>query len=180
MRVRLLIAMGLASAILSVGLSGRASADPHPEARIGASSAAVEAWLLSEAASDGPVDYALTWIDLSADGQAEAIVYLSGSAVCGSGGCSLYVLQWEGTALRVRARTTVTRTPIYVLESRAQGWRDLAVNVCGGGTTACYQARLSFDGSKYPSNPTTAPRVGQLGMPTAIFLPELGLRRLRP
>lgn len=92
----------------------------------------------------------------------------------------MYVLERRPSDFLVRARTTVTRTPVYVLETRSHGWHDLAVNVCGGGITTCYQARLSFDGSKYPSNPTTAPPVTDLGIPPAIFLPGLAGRVLRP
>lgn len=168
----------LVFAMLGAGPVGPASANHDPATE--ASEAAVKAWLLSATEADGPLNYSLAWVDLNGDGQGEAIVYLTGPSVCGSGGCNMYVLERQRSAFVVRAHTTVTRTPVYVLEARSNGWRDLAVNVCGGGKTTCYQARLGFDGSKYPSNPTTTPPVKNLGIPPVIILPELGSKPLRP
>jgi hypothetical protein len=142
--------------------------------------ATVQAWLLEETSSDFPVNYSLSWVDLNGDGRAEAIVYLTGSGMCGSGGCRMYVLELQQSDFTVRASTTVTRPPIYVLEARSNGWQDLAVTVCGGGITRCYQTRLTFNGSAYPPNPTTTPRVRNLGLPRVILVPELGTHVLRP
>lgn len=179
MHLRSALAAALASATLGAAPVGSASADPVPTNEVAASEASVKAWLLSTG-GDGPLDYALSWVDLNGDGQAEAIVYLSGPGVCGTGGCRMYVLERQRSDFLVRARTTVTRGPVYFLEARSHGWRDIAVNVCGGGITTCYQARLRFDGSMYPSNPTTTPPVKDLGIPPVIFVPALGTRPLRP
>jgi hypothetical protein len=57
----------------------------------------------------------------------------------------------------VVTKTTVTRPPIQVLASKSNGWHDIAVRVAGGGIANGYDAELSFDGRKYPSNPTVPP-----------------------
>ena len=48
------------------------------------------------------------------------------------------------------------RTPITVLDTSTNGWRDLTVAVSGGGM-AGGNALLKFDGEAYPSNPTVEP-----------------------
>ena len=179
MQVCYALAAALTFATLGAGTVGRAIAAPSPVIGGDAPEVAVKAWLLSETAGYGALDYALAWIDLNGDRQAEAIVYLAGPSLCGTGGCTMYVLERQRSDFLIRARTTVTKPPISVLETRSHGWRDLAVNVRCLETT-CPQARLRFDGSRYPSNPTTTPRVKELGIPAMIFLPELGTRPLRP
>lgn len=94
------------------------------------------------------------FVDLDADGRLDALAYVSGRDLCGSGGCSLYVLRNEGRAYRIITRTTVTRPPIRVLQHRSHGWSDLGVWVAGGGIIP-YEAVLRFDGKRYPGNPTT-------------------------
>lgn len=152
-----LVANGAALALLLAAptLSADIVAGPHD-------AAAVRAWLrdrlhsLAPSADDQPVRYNLAWADLNGDGRPEAIVYLFGGGWCGSGGCQMYVLQTQGQGFRLRATTTITRLPIYVLNTHTNGWRDVSVNVAGGGITRGYQARLQFDGWKYLSNPSMA------------------------
>lgn len=96
-------------------------------------------------------------VDLNGDGVPEVIVYLNGTAWCGSGGCTMLILAPEKSTFRVITRTTITRPPIGVLKSKSQGWHDLSVWVRGGGILPGYQARLRFDGQKYPSNPAVPP-----------------------
>lgn len=118
--------------------------------------AGLEAALRAMHADDGDLTYAFAPIDLNGDGTDEALAYVMGPMVCGSGGCNLYVMAREGEGWRMAARTTVTRTPIGVLATSTNGWRDLAVSVGGGGAEAG-SVRLAFDGRTYAANPTTAP-----------------------
>jgi len=97
-------------------------------------------------------------VDLNGDGKPETIVYLLGQEYCGSGGCSMLVLrQDQEEHYRIVTETTITRLPIRVLATRTNGWNDLAVTVAGGGIQTSHQARLAFNGRKYPSNPTVSP-----------------------
>jgi hypothetical protein len=85
------------------------------------------------------------------------VVYFTGSAICGSGGCSLEIYVWNGHTFEKLARTTVTRLPIRALDSQTNGWHDIGVFVQGLGLPG-YEARLRFNGMKYPSNPSLQPR----------------------
>lgn len=96
--------------------------------------------------------------DLKGDGQTEQFVYATDSNHCGSGGCTLFVLQHQPVGYRVVLRSTVTRLPIRLLATSSYGWRDLAVDVAGGGVPSG-TVRLRFEGTKYPGNPTLAPRL---------------------
>jgi hypothetical protein len=108
-------------------------------------------------AGDRMTRYAAAFVDLKDDGKQDAVVYLIDSKWCGSGGCSCLILAPEGTSYKVITKTTVTRLPIRVLPTKTNGWHDLAVGVAGGGIQPGYEARLRFDGSTYPSNPTVPP-----------------------
>jgi hypothetical protein len=97
-------------------------------------------------------------VDLDGDGRREAIVYVSGSTMCGSGGCHLLILTRAGASWREVARTAITWPPIRVLSARTRGWRDIGVFVAGGGILPGYEAVLKFDGRRYPPNPSMVPR----------------------
>jgi hypothetical protein len=96
--------------------------------------------------------------DLNGDGQAEQFVYANDRDFCGSGGCTLFVLQRQPVGYRVVLRSTVTQLPVRLLATSSHGWRDLAVDVAGGGIHSG-TVRLRFQGNKYPGNPTLAPRL---------------------
>ena len=85
------------------------------------------------------------------------LVYLVGPEYCGSGGCNLLILRRSADGYDVLGETTVTHAPIRVLSSRTNGLPDIGVRVSGGGITEGYEAKLAFDGTRYPSNPTVAP-----------------------
>jgi hypothetical protein len=84
-------------------------------------------------------------------------VYLIDAKWCGSGGCSCLILAPDGSSYNIITQTSVTQLPIRVLSTKTNGWHDLAVGVAGGGIQPGYAARLRFDGSTYPSNPTVPP-----------------------
>lgn len=85
------------------------------------------------------------------------LVYLVGPEYCGSGGCNLLILRSGASGYDVLGETTVTRAPIRVLSTQTNGLPDIGVHVRGGGVTDGYEAKLAFDGTRYPSNPTAAP-----------------------
>lgn len=97
--------------------------------------------------------------DLNGDGRPEAFVYITDPKYCGSGGCTLVVLSPHRRGFRVVLRASVTQLPIRLLPTSARGWRDIGVTVAGGGIPAPYLARLRFNGSRYPGNPTVPPAV---------------------
>lgn len=125
-------------------------AAPEPEAP--AVPASAVAFLRTEA-GEGDGSYAAASIDLNGDGVDEVVGYVMGPMWCGSGGCNAWVLTPDGDGWRVVTETSVTQTPIRVLETSTNGWRDLSVAI-GGGGREWSQVRLTFDGTSYPTNPT--------------------------
>jgi hypothetical protein len=87
----------------------------------------------------------------------EIVVYVSGESWCGSGGCSLWILEPDGASFRVIGNEAIVRLPIRALHSKSHGHFDISVWVQGGGIQPGYEALLQFDGVSYPDNPSVAP-----------------------
>jgi len=97
--------------------------------------------------------YTAAFVDLRDDKSSEVIVYVSGPRWCGTGGCTMLILAPAGSSYHVVTKTTVTRLPIRVLDAKSNGWHD--ISVVGG--NPLYEAKLSFDGTTYPTNPSVPP-----------------------
>jgi len=99
-------------------------------------------------------------IDLDKDGKNEYMVALYTPMYCGTGGCTAYLLNADGS---VNSRFTVVRFPIYVAATATEGWQDLVM----------YSGRenriVKFKGGKYPSNPSTLP-VYKEALPDASYM----------
>lgn len=102
--------------------------------------------------------YLASFVDLRDDGAQEAMVYLTNDGWCGSGGCTTLILSPEGSSYHVIAKIPIVQLPIRVLPTKSHGWRDISVLVEGGGEPS-YEAKLSFDGKTYPSNPSMPPSI---------------------
>ena len=105
----------------------------------------------------GPTNYSSAFVDLNDDGTREVIVYVTGRGWCGTGGCLMLILEPDGPAYTVIARTGISWPPIRVLTTKSNGWHDLTVAAAGGGMQPGYEAELSFNGETYPSNPSVPP-----------------------
>ena len=103
-----------------------------------------------------PGSYVAALRSLNGGASPQAVVLLTGPAWCGSGGCTLLVLQHDTQAWVLVSKTTIVRPPIRVLPQRHNGWHSLSVFVAGG-ITPGYTAILPFGKSGYPGNPTVAP-----------------------
>lgn len=87
------------------------------------------------------------------------LVYLATGDWCGSGGCTLLVLEPGPDGLKPLSRSTISRPPIRVLKTRTNGMPDLSVQVRGDsypGDGPKFVA-LPFDGRTYALNPTVPP-----------------------
>ena len=102
-----------------------------------------------------PLSYVSAEVGEGAD--ALTLVHFIGPEFCGSGGCNLLILRRSAGAYSVLGDTTITRAPIRILSTRTNGLPDIGVYVVGGGIMEGYEARLKFDGTRYPSNPTVPP-----------------------
>lgn len=125
-----------------------------------------------------PLKYALAWHDLDGDGSDEAIVYLVTPYFCGSGGCNTLVLASAGPMWRKVGDISVSRTPIAVMDTSSNGWKDITVAIAGGGGPSG-NALLKFDGEKYPSNPTVPPAEMTEAVGTQILAEEPELIELK-
>jgi hypothetical protein len=105
----------------------------------------------------GPIQYFAAKANLDGDEQSEWIVHVAGPMVCGTGGCDSLVFTETDAELRLLTRISLTRPPIAIAQTSTNGWRDLIVHVAGGGILPGRDARLRYDGSTYPSNPTVEP-----------------------
>ena len=101
-------------------------------------------------------EYAAAFTDLRDNGTKEAVVYLWSNGWCGTGGCTMLVLAPKAGSYSLISKTPIVRLPIRVLTTKTNGWHDLGV-IVGGGGIAAYEARLPFDGSSYPQNPSVSP-----------------------
>jgi hypothetical protein len=87
-------------------------------------------------------------VDLNDDGKKEHFVAFMSPYFCGSGGCTVMLLDHEASVI---TKFTVMRTPIWAEKTTTNGWRNLLVR--SGGELK----ELKFDGSTYPSNPSVVP-----------------------
>lgn len=117
----------------------------------------LETYLRGALSEETGTRYAVGFFDLDDDERDEAIVYLMGAFHCGTGGCETWVLAPEGSSYRVVSKISIVQLPVRALATKSHGWHDLGVQVRGGGIHHGYEARLSFNGKKYPSNPSVAP-----------------------
>ncbi|WP_155814979.1 hypothetical protein [Bacillus coahuilensis] len=92
-------------------------------------------------------------IDLNGDDKLETFVYLTGPFVCGTGGCSGAIYEMDDGEYKMVTRFSLVRTPIIVMNSFTNEWRDIVMYVSGGGVEGEYRL-LRFSGSGYPSNPS--------------------------
>jgi hypothetical protein len=130
---------------------------------------------------DKTTRYSDALVDLDGDGKKEAIIYLVGRTLCGSGGCPTLVLVRTGDSWKILKYITITRPPIRVLSSTSHGWHDISVVVSGGGILDLYEAELRFDGKSYPGNPSVPPARRLIGrVPGEIVIPSEGVTPLYP
>ena len=120
--------------------------------------AALQAALAGSLREGQIVRYLYNRFDLNGDGQEEVFVLVLDPYFSGSGGSTALLFQPTGDAYRLVSQFRVLRPPVLVSPFSTHGWKDLIVRVSGGGSKTGW-ATLSFDGERYPSNPTVAPRL---------------------
>lgn len=106
-------------------------------------------------------------VDLNDDHELDAVVLLLGPSWCGSGGCTLLVLQGHEGKFTVRSTASVTLEPIRQALEQRHGWNSLVVHSRGRG-----EVLLRFDGKKYPSNPSRQPVASKRQLASARVLIE--------
>jgi hypothetical protein len=84
-------------------------------------------------------------VDLNADSKKEILVGMTGPAFCGSGGCTLLLLDPHGNII---TEFTVVDYPVYVAKESSNGWLDLVMY------SGSKNRRVKFNGQTYPTNPS--------------------------
>lgn len=97
--------------------------------------------------------------DLDGDGEAEVLAYAIDPMICGTGGCSLYVLRKAGDSYRILDQIGPSQLPIYKLPAGEDGWAELGVTTFGGGVAEQVMA-VPHDEAGYARNPTGEPAYG--------------------
>lgn len=96
-------------------------------------------------------------IDLNDDGKQEYLVGLTGATFCGSGGCTMLVLN---NKFGINTRMTLVRYPVYVGapggKEVTKGYSNIYVDTKGVG-----YVKMVWTGSKYPTNPSMAPKIAE-------------------
>ena len=104
------------------------------------------------------IQYYYNHIDLNDDQQPETFVYLVGSPVCGSGGCSGALFTKQNGEYKLVTSFSLVRSPVIIQDEKTNGWKNMIMYVSGGGIKGGYKL-LRFDGKTYPSNPSVQPDV---------------------
>jgi len=170
------LVVGLSASLLLIGCSSGEkveTAAPSPTPETTSTTSAVDSDLkpalqqaiaqfmqAEKVPADSKQTFLADYIDLNDDGALDAVVLLTGSDWCGSGGCTMLVFQGKDKTFNLISSSTLVRSPLTVGETKTNGWRDLIVEVSGGGATPA-QVALKFDGTAYPKNPSVEPALPQ-------------------
>lgn len=123
--------------------------------------------------------YAAARLPRTPSGNEFHIAYVSGSHLCGTGGCSLLLIETTAGGYRLVSSTGTTRPPIRVLETSTKGLPDLAVWSAGGGDLVGHEAWLKSDGVAYPFGAGGVDETTTPDAPGRVLISEDDLRPLR-
>ncbi len=84
------------------------------------------------------------------------LVYLFGGKFCGSGGCTMLVLQETAQGYRVLSRITTMQETVVVSNQKNNGYPDLIAYTSNGTSRPAYRL-LRFNGTSYPTSPSVEP-----------------------
>jgi hypothetical protein len=81
------------------------------------------------------------------NGRRQVLVYMTGEAWCGSGGCTLLILEQHGASFRELGHTPTVRLPIRELTTSSNGRLDLGV--WEADAVSAYEQAVRFNGWRY-------------------------------
>ena len=134
----------LTGMVLGLGASTAQAEAPPPELLT-----AVRTYTLNRG-DEKPPEFKHALVDLNEDSVTDAVVLLTGSLWCGTGGCRMIIFKGKaGGGYVPHSASTISREPIRVLPEKLHGWHTLVVNTKGLGDV------LMPHGAKvYPANPS--------------------------
>jgi hypothetical protein len=157
---RILPAAAVVYVICSWPLAGisLAQTSPRPNVQPPSKDQSLRQFLQTWDKKESPdATYISAFPDLNGDGKPEAIVQFTSRDWCGTGGCTILMLEQKGETWKIVTRIIVAHAPVRVLNMTHHGWHSIGVLVCGGGIIECYEAELPYDGKTYAKYPTVPP-----------------------
>ena len=107
--------------------------------------------------SDFPRKFIYDKVDLNADGKDELMVGLIGPDFCGTGGCTVLILNAD---MKQISRFTLVQYPIFVGSDEkadvTRGYKNLYLR-----TGKVGYVKLVWGGNSYPSNPSIQPKYSE-------------------
>ena len=103
-------------------------------------------------------EYQYARTDLNGDHSRDAVVLFKVPHTywCGWDGCGLLILKAGNETFNPITTIKNVRGPIYIPNSRKNGWRDIIIRISGA-SMADKNVVLSYNGRSYPKSPLLAP-----------------------
>ena len=103
-------------------------------------------------------EYQFARTDLNGDNRRDAIVLFKVPHTywCGWDGCGMLILKAGNDRFTPASTISNVRGPIYIPNSRKNGWRDIIIRISGA-EMADKNVVLSHNGRSYPNKPLLAP-----------------------
>lgn len=95
----------------------------------------------------GDLRYVSQFVDLNGDGQREAVAFVVPGADCRAG-CDFYVFEPQGDRYEAITRVPTSNAPVFVLDHRHNGWRDLLLTSTGD-EPGSERQRMQYVGGSY-------------------------------
>lgn len=164
-------ARGFVTALVTCVWAGAADAQTRtpPAARMQAVAAAVRDYVKGTSAT-----YAVGFADLNDDGKDEAIVHFTSGIWCITGGCSTLVLEPDGANYRFQSLLLALYLPIRVLDTKTNGWREIANRIPGG------ESAVAFNGVRYPGGWYAHRKLGRNKPGKVVLDPKTPIQTLEP
>ncbi|WP_152998848.1 hypothetical protein [Sphingopyxis sp. H115] len=102
----------------------------------------------------GPVK--LNILKASVPGTALTLIYPYGGRMCGSGGCSLFVVEQNDDGVRIIGRTAQVLLPVKRVAGGSSAHPDFSVFLRGYGELGT-RVRLAYAAGRYPGNASLPP-----------------------
>jgi hypothetical protein len=107
--------------------------------------------------ADIPRKFIYDKVDLNGDGESEYLIGLMGPDFCGTGGCTMLVLNNEFKAI---AKMTLVEYPVYIgsdlPEEKTNGYHNIYLR-----TRKVGFVKIEWNGKTYPSNPSMQPKISE-------------------
>jgi hypothetical protein len=107
--------------------------------------------------SEFPRRFIYDKVDLNGDGESEYLIGLMGPDFCGTGGCTMLVLNNE---LKTISKMTLVEYPIYIgsdsPEEKTNRYHNIYLR-----TRKVGFVKIVWDGKSYPSNPSMQPKISE-------------------